>query len=408
MNRPSLQQTLRHGLLVAVMVAVLAAGGLLTGLGTVMLRQQAADNLQMAARAAGYTVEPAMVFHDGDEMFEALALIAGSEDIAEASVFDLDGQLLSHWSRRTDSRWAGPEDWLAGWLLPPAADHPVLHDGAPIGRVRMRGAGRGLLGFVLGGIGAILACLLLSALLAAVVMQRVIGRILLPLGQLAAVLRGARAERALDLRVPAAGIDEFHRLGEDANTLLAELASRQQHLQRENDHLAHRASHDSLTGLHNRATFEQALALAVASAAATEGQLALLFVDADHFKQINDERGHDAGDRVLVAIGRRIRAQVRDQDVVARLGGDEFAVLLDGLRGARDAQRIAAAIEAGMREPVTLDQDTSVEATLSIGVALFPQDASDAAGLLRAADRAMYRGKRLRPPRRGPAARPAG
>lgn len=407
MKRPSLQQTLRRGLFIAVTVAVLVAGCLLTLAGTLVLRQQAAANLQQAARSAGYTVEPAMVFRDSEEMFDALALIAGSEDIAEASVFDLDGQLLTRWSRRTDTRWAGSQEVLARWLLPPSAEQPVLHDGALIGRVQMRGAGRGLLGFVLGGIGAILVCLLLSALLAAVVMQRVMGRILMPLGQLAAVLRGARMERALDLRVPAAGIAEFHRLGEDVNTLLAELESRQQHLQRENAHLTHRANHDSLTGLHNRATFEQALAQAVASAVSTDGQLALLFVDADHFKQINDERGHEAGDRVLVAIGRRIRAQVRDHDVVARLGGDEFAVLLDGLRGARDAQRIAEAIEAGMREPITLDQGTSVEATLSIGVALFPQDAKDAAGLLRAADHAMYRGKRLRPPRRG-RPRPAG
>ena len=135
----------------------------------------------------------------------------------------------------------------------------------------------------------------------------------------------------------------------------------------------------------------------MAAASSTDGQLALLFVDADRFKQVNDERGHDAGDRVLVAIGRRIRAQVRDHDVVARLGGDEFAVLLDGLRGVRDAERIAEAIDAGMREPVTLHGGASVEITLSIGVALFPQDATDAAGLLRAADRAMYRGKRLRP-----------
>lgn len=400
MSRPSLRQLLHRGLFVAVLVAVLAAGGLLTLAGTLLLRQQAAANLQLAARSAGYTVEPALVFRDSEEMFDALALIAGSEDIAEASVFDLDGQLLSRWSRFTDPRWAGLQNLLARWLLPAAADQPVLHDGAPIGRVQMRAAGRGLLAFVLSGVGAMLACLLLSALLAAAVMRRVIGRILLPLQPLAAVLRGARTDRTPGLRVPAAGIDEFHRLGEDVNTLLAELESRQQHLQRENAHLSHRASHDSLTGLHNRATFEQALAEAVASAASSDGQLALLFVDADRFKQVNDERGHEAGDRVLVAIGRRLRAQVRDHDVVSRLGGDEFAVLLDGLRGARDAQRIARAIEAGMREPITLDAGTSVAITLSIGVALFPQDAQDAAGLLRAADRAMYRGKRSRPRRR--------
>ena len=394
MIRPSLHQTLRRGLLAVVLVAVLSAGGLLTLLGTLALRQSATAQLQLVARSAGYTVEPALVFHDSQELFDALALIAGAEDVAEATVFDLDGHLLTRWSRRVDAPWQGLQDLFVRVLLPVAVDEVVMHDGAQIGRVQLRGAGGRLVGFVLGGVGAILACLLLTAWLAASLMHRVLERILAPLAELADVVRAARVDRSLDRRVPAAGIGEFHLLGEDVNALLSELESRHDDLQRENAHLTHRATHDSLTGLHNRAVFEHRLSRAVDAAHGQAGRLALLFLDADHFKQINDGRGHAAGDAVLIDIGRRLRVQVRDQDLVARLGGDEFAILLDGLRGAEDAHRVAAAIEAGMREPVQLADGTGVAVSLSIGVALFPQDGIDAAGLLRAADLAMYRSKR--------------
>jgi diguanylate cyclase (GGDEF)-like protein len=404
--RPSLHQTLRRSLLAVVLVAVLSAGGLLTLLGTLALRQSATAQLQLVARSAGYSVEPALVFHDSQELFDSLALIAGAEDVAEATVFDLEGHLLTRWSRRVDAPWQGLQDVFVRVLLPVAVDEAVMHDGAQIGRVQLRGAGGGLVGFVLGGVGAILACLLLTAWLAASLMHRVLERILAPLAELADVVRAARVDRSLDRRVPAAGIGEFHLLGEDVNALLSELESRHDDLQRENANLTHRATHDSLTGLHNRAVFEHRLARAVDAAHGQAGRLALLFLDADDFKQINDGRGHAAGDAVLIDIGRRLRAQVRDQDVVARLGGDEFAILLDGLRGVQDAHRLAAAIEAGMREPVLLPDGTGVAVALSIGVALFPQDAVDAAGLLRAADLAMYRGKRSASRRRKPPALP--
>ena len=392
---PALGQVLHRALMGVVLAAVLAVGALLTLLGTLALRSHAASNLALVARSAGYTVQAAVVFRDDLAASEALARIARTEDVAEAWVFDHDGELVVRWQRASDAPWQRLQDRLA-WLLPPLqVEVPIEHDREAVGRVVLRSAGGGLVAFVLSGAAALAACLLASALATVSALQRVLGRILAPLRELAGVVRAVRAERVRGRRVPPARIAEFQALGEDMNALLDELETRHGDLQRENAHLSHRASHDSLTGANNRAFFEARLDRAVASAQ-PGSRLAVLFLDADGFKQINDRLGHEAGDAVLVAMAQRIRLHLREHDVLARLGGDEFAVLLDGLRDAPDAGRAARAIEAAMAEPVALPGGASVRASLSVGLAVFPDDAGDAAGLLRAADAAMYRRKRLR------------
>lgn len=168
------------------------------------------------------------------------------------------------------------------------------------------------------------------------------------------------------------------------------------HLQSENQTLAHQASHDSLTGLPNRAFFEGRLSRSVRNAARQQDHLAVLFLDSDHFKQINDTLGHAVGDEVLISVAERVRAQLREQDLVARLGGDEFAVLLTPLHTRKDAEHIAEKIVASMELPVQLDSGRSVSTSLSVGIAYYPDDGADPASLLNAADAAMYQAKRER------------
>jgi diguanylate cyclase (GGDEF)-like protein len=404
--RPSLHSVLRRTLLSAVVLAVLLAGGLLTVFGTLALRTNAGANLHLVARAVGYTLEAAVIFGDEEAAADALALIAGAEDVAQAWVYDRQGRLLVQWTRDSAQpggpwrRWVPlvlqlarewTRDRLAWLLLPPVVDEPIRHGGAEIGRVVMRATGDGLAGFVLCAVGVMLCGLALGGLAAASALQRVLPVILAPLQQLHEVARAGRVERSLDRRLPAARIAEFHALGDDVNALLVELQARQQGLQLENAHLAHRASTDSLTGLHNRAAFEQGLAQAIATARQQGGRLAVLFLDGDGFKQINDSLGHEAGDEVLVAMAGRIRSQLRD----------EFAVLIDSLPDAPAARLMSDAIQLCMAEPIALKGGGRVMASLSIGLAVFPDDAIDAAGLLRAADAAMYRGKRTRADRAG-------
>ncbi len=175
--------------------------------------------------------------------------------------------------------------------------------------------------------------------------------------------------------------------------MLDELEAWQNHLQKENASLSHRANHDSLTGLSNRALLEAELERAVAEARSSNGRVAVLFLDSDRFKYINDTFGHASGDQVLVTIAARIKQQLRDGDLVARLGGDEFAILLKPLRQSNDAVHIADSIIAAMHAPIGLPTGNDIVTSLSIGVAVYPDHAADPVALVGAADEAMYRAK---------------
>ena len=158
--------------------------------------------------------------------------------------------------------------------------------------------------------------------------------------------------------------------------------------------LAHRASHDDLTGLPNRALFRACVDQAVARVRRSGGTVAVLYLDLDDFKMVNDHFGHAAGDELLTAVARRLDATVRAPDMTARLGGDEFAVLLDGVEGDAGAIRAAERIIAVFGAPVSIGL-RDVPVRTSIGIArLSAQDAEmDADSLLRAADLAMYTAK---------------
>ncbi|TFW09931.1 EAL domain-containing protein [Oxalobacteraceae bacterium OM1] len=154
------------------------------------------------------------------------------------------------------------------------------------------------------------------------------------------------------------------------------------------------AHYDALTGLANRMLLQERLTESVKAAARRHSVVALLFIDLDRFKPINDTHGHRAGDEVLVEIATRLKAAVRDTDTVARLGGDEFVVLMNEVRRPDDAASTAAKLIDCIEQPYLIEsQETFLSA--SIGVATYPDHATDAAGLMERADAAMYYAKSL-------------
>lgn len=394
--RPTLRSVLGRGHLSVALLAVGLAGISLTLLGVLALRVYANHNLHLIAHSINYTVEAAVVFDDSAAANESLALIASNEEVAEAKVFNNEGELLAHWQRGDTGMLGKLEVQVATALLDEPVNLPILHQQQKVGHTELVGQGRSLLLFLLSGLAGILFCTILSALAAQYLSRRLLNNITRPLRGLASVAHAARRERSFDRRVPEAPIAELNELGNDFNALLDELEVWHSHLQNENQTLAHQASHDSLTGLPNRAFFEGRLNRSVRNAARQRDHLALLFLDSDHFKQINDTLGHAVGDEVLISVADRVRAQLREHDLVARLGGDEFAVLLTPLQSRKDAEQIAEKIVASMKLPVQLDSGRSIATSLSVGIAYYPDDGADPASLLNAADAAMYEAKRKR------------
>lgn len=154
------------------------------------------------------------------------------------------------------------------------------------------------------------------------------------------------------------------------------------------------ANYDALTGLPNRRMFREHLDQAIQSAKDGQQRLALLFLDLDRFKEINDTHGHDAGDQLLQIAAQRLRGCVRESDMVARLGGDEFTLVLSHLHDERRVEDLAQTLLKRLSEPFHLGKETEY-LSASVGITLFPQDGADSETLIKQADQAMYAAKRL-------------
>jgi diguanylate cyclase (GGDEF)-like protein len=174
----------------------------------------------------------------------------------------------------------------------------------------------------------------------------------------------------------------------ERDTLRSELVA----ARRTREELRALAYHDTLTGLPNRNLLLDRLAVAIAHARRQATRLAVLYLDLDDFKRVNDSFGHGFGDSLLVELSLRVRASVREGDTVARFGGDEFVVLLDEVSGPADAARVATKVLEAVQAPFRQDGH-QVTVAASVGMSVFPDDGVSCDELLRQADAAMYRDK---------------
>ena len=183
-------------------------------------------------------------------------------------------------------------------------------------------------------------------------------------------------------------------LRDDAGTVVAILTTSIDITDQKNAqwHLQHLAGHDALTGLPNRSLLTRRIESSIAKATAQREQGALLFLDLDHFKTVNDSLGHVFGDQLLVAVARILKDNVGPRDTVARLGGDEFAILQEGIDDPSEAAALAGRIGHALNEPLKL-RGHSINISSSIGITIFPQDANGSDELLKNADLAMYGAK---------------
>lgn len=236
------------------------------------------------------------------------------------------------------------------------------------------------------------AVTLVSMLLAAWLLHGVLRRIVLtPIG----MLRQATREIGNGNLTPAIPVQSKDELGE----LAASVAEMGHQLQQSGDHVEYLATHDQLTGLPNRTMFRDSLEHALRRAERQHQRIALLFLDIDNFKRVNDSYGHQYGDQLLIEFGERLGQCSRNSDlkahnVLSRLGGDEFLIMLEDIGQPLDAGRVAQRILSTFKEPLSIGHHHYYVGT-SIGISVYPDDGQDVDELIRNADLAMYQAKDL-------------
>jgi diguanylate cyclase (GGDEF)-like protein len=207
------------------------------------------------------------------------------------------------------------------------------------------------------------------------------------------IMLSGMEDEALMLKCLKAGVQDYLLKSEITTHNLIRAVRYAQERKQINEQLRFVAEHDVLTGLANRALFLSSIKMAMARAKRNGNYLAVMYIDLDHFKGINDSLGHDIGDALLKAVSDKLKFSVRGSDLVSRIGGDEFAVLLDGIEEQTAAVKVAQHILDVMSIPVNLTGDDIV-VTPSIGVAIYPGSGNDVSALVQCADTAMYRAKK--------------
>ena len=387
--RTTLQKLLSRFHFGITLFAVALSGLTILFAGVTALRGYADRNMELAAQLGAYGVEPALVFNDPQAVREGLEPLTRIPGIARLRVLNDVGRPVTEWT----SPAADPAPLLTRIFFPRPFAVTVQRNGSAIGTIEVWGDSSTLIDYVRLGLLAGLGCLLITAFGTIFLARRFEYELVKPLNEIATVAHDVRLHRRFDKRVQPLGIAELDRLGGDINALLDELQGWQGNMESERALLAHRASHDALTAMPNRDAFDTELAQRIQSAEARGDRFALLFIDADNFKEANDNFGHAAGDAVLVALSACIKDTLRKADFAARIGGDEFVVIIDPLDGNALPESLAGRIHNCVAQPVELPGGGSYSVAVSVGVAVYPDNGINATALLTAADAAMYADK---------------
>ena len=366
------------------------------GFDSVNAHRQLESRLSTLANIVGQNSAAALLFDDRAAAMEVMGALAAERSVVSACLYESTGRLFAEYQRDT-----APQNCPAQFVKEAAAASGFVTMSRQVERGGDQ-AGTLVLKADLHEIAQrwrqmleITVILLVGALAvggsAGSLLQRKISK---PVQSLAAAMHEVTEQHNFGVRVSAQGSDEIAQLGSGFNTMLAELEKRAAEKTAFEARLKHQALNDDLTGLPNRRLLADRLTHALDVARRSGHEVALLYIDLDGFKLVNDSLGHAIGDQLLRQVAERLRARVRSSDTLARLGGDEFAVVVSGERVREQGSVAATALLASLAPSFRVEAH-EITIGASVGMSVFPENGTTPMELLQQADGAMYAAKRM-------------
>ncbi|NVN90344.1 MAG: EAL domain-containing protein [Desulfuromonadales bacterium] len=344
----------------------------------------------------------ALAFSDQNAIARSLISLKADSSIKRLLVLDEQGRVCAYYPQQSSEVSQGDlQRYLKTirtgigrqfFVLNPEVERPIGKDGVVLGSVIIEQDESILIHRVYATIGTGFVILLFSLLISYLLAARFANVITEPVIAMAKTMREVSQTKNFSIRVAGSDTEEIGQLAESFNHMLEEIAQRDDDLLERQERLNQQASFDSLTGLPNRSLFGDRLDQAVRRALRTGEKLAVLFIDLDDFKLINDTHGHRTGDLLLQEAASRLENGTRSDDTVARLGGDEFTVFLQDIKSAENALLVASKHRELLLSPYVIE-DKQLFVSASIGIALFPEHGVNAETLIKSADTAMYLAK---------------
>lgn len=367
-------------------------------------RQYQVQNAMASAAVLANSVASSLVFTDKKSASHELELYAKRQEVLKVTIFEQTKQAFAAWPHQqalqfnetiaqTDEHHETNWQYLTLQL-------PVMLQHEQVGFLQVQeslGRVNRMVAWLIGLLGLLTICTLLIAARGLRIVQQ---RVLAPIVELSELADYAARNQDYSQRGVIYQHDEVGRLTERLNELFkrteiwqTELTRQLEREQKTGAELKQLAHHDSLTGLPNRLYFQKELPIFLNQSEQKNQRLALMFIDLDNFKTVNDTWGHDYGDEVLRIVAKRMQQVLRSQDRLCRLGGDEFAALVPSLSDKACIEQLAMRLIEAVHQPIVVQaQQMPIGAT--VGIAMYPDDALDAAQLLQRSDEAMYAAKK--------------
>ena len=378
-------------------------------------RQTMREELTSLADIIGRNAASALLFGDQSSATETIESVSTNKAILSVCLVNRNHQLFTHFQKKGGARvfWgpvsaktSTPADQIPQLLVDAQSDRhnywdwdlrmniarSITVDGKTIGTVLIEADMTQLIS-KLRGFAALVTLILLVFLAMAYLMARKIQTVIsLPIVYLAETMQTVSLNKDFTVQVTKTTNDEIGSLFDSFNAMLTEIKDRDELLCERQERLRQLAHFDNLTLLPNRILFHDRLEQALLQAERQQHQMAIMFIDLDGFKDINDTYGHRVGDLVLVQVAARLKSVVRAYDTVARMGGDEFTVFLQNIQSPENAGLIAGKIVTELALPYS-GQGRELFSSASVGIAMYPADGQTSDELLRRADVAMYHAK---------------